>query len=150
MTQDILAIVGSVKFACPDGPVIAVQIINAELLARRPDAITSGCAEGVDQAGEQAADLRSIEFIGYPPKRRQWHGPGGFKERNQRIADTCTRALRIVCAESKTYGSGWTVDRAAEQGKPVRRVVIHTDGTVTDSGWPGVTNTHTTETETAR
>lgn len=134
---DILAIVGSVSFACPDAIHVVHQIIGDELAWRRPDEVTSGGADGVDTAAEQiAAEFNIPTPHIFRPTARRWHGPGGFKERNQRIADTCTRALRIVCAQSKTYGSGWMVDEAQRQGKPVRRVVIAADGAVTDSGWP--------------
>jgi hypothetical protein len=133
--SSILAIVGSVRFACPDGPAIAAWIVGDELLWRTPDAVTSGCAEGVDTIGENAAGESHVDFIPHPPKVRSWHGPGGFKERNQAIADTCTRLLRIACAETKTFGGGWTAREAQRQGKPVRHVIVHRDGRVDDSGW---------------
>lgn len=133
---DILAIVGSTRFACPDGPAIAEALIAAELATRRPDVVTSGGAACVDTLGEQAADRLGIAKEIHRPKVRRWAGPDGFQARNLLIATGCTRALRISCAHSRTYGSGWTGDRAAEMGKPVRRVVINADGTVIDSGWP--------------
>ena len=143
MTRDVLAIVGSVRFTAAGWPAIVRRIVDDELAAHRPDAVVSGGAAGVDTAAEAAARRHGIEFIGHRPTVRRWAGPGGFMERNQRIADTCTRALRIHCADSTTYGSGWTVARAAERGVPVRHVQINSDGTVVDSGWPaqlGVTS----------
>jgi hypothetical protein len=131
--EDILAVVGSTKFAVPNGLHVARLVILEEVSTNRPDAIVSGGAEGVDTLAEEIAHAHNIRFIGRPAKVRRWEGAGGFRERNLQIANTCTRALRVVCAYSKTYGSGWTVDRAAEMGKPVRRVVIA--DTCTDSGW---------------
>lgn len=134
--KDILAVVGSVKFAHPDGRSIAEQIIRDELGSRRPDVVTSGGAAGVDTLGERAAADRGIATAIFRPQVNRWHGPSGFRSRNLQIAHTCTRALRIVCAGSTTYGSGWTVDEAQRMSKPVRRVIVGLDGTVTDSGWP--------------
>lgn len=133
---DVLAVVGSTRFTCAHGLALAHQVIHDELVTHRPDALTSGGADGVDKLSEHLAAPLHIPTRIYLPKVKRWAGPGGFRERNQRIADTCTRALRIVCAESKTYGSGWTCERACEQGKPVRVVVIHPDGRLVDSGWP--------------
>lgn len=135
---DILAIVGSTWFACPDGLAIARLVIVDELTARRPDTVTSGGAPGVDTIGQEAAERFGIGTDVFPPKVHRWNGRGGFKERNQKIADRCSRALRIVCAESTTYGSGWTCLQVQRQGKPVRTVVIDRGGGVTDSGWPDV------------
>lgn len=133
---DILAIVGSVRFACPKGLLIARDLIAEELDERRPDAVVSGDADGTDTLAKNAALARDIRYIGHPPKRRRWAGPGGFMERNLRVAHDATRAMRIACVDSKTFGSGWTVARVEEMCKPVRRVFIDRDGNVTDSGWP--------------
>ncbi len=133
---DILAIVGSTRFACPRGLTIVRHLVAEELQVRRPNVVTSGGAEGVDTIGAEYAERAGIRTLIFPPTVRQWAGPGGFRERNQRIADTCTRALRVVCGSSRTYGSGWTCDRVREQGKAVRTVVVYADGAVVDSGWP--------------
>ncbi len=136
---DILAIVGSVEFACPDGEAIARRLVADELTSRRPDRVVSGGAKGVDTIGVAVAAQLGIDYTEHHPGVRRWDGPNGFKARNQLIARDCTRALRIVCAKSRTYGSGYCVDLAQRRGKPVRRVVIHPDGTWTDSGWPTTT-----------
>ncbi len=139
---DILAVVGSVTFACAERGDVAVaylvaQIVADELVWRTPDEVTSGGADGVDTWAEQTcAELGVPTPNIYRPTARRWHGPGGFKERNQKIADRCTRLLAIRCAESRTYGSGWTRDEAKRQGKPTRTVTIHRDVRVDDTGWP--------------
>ncbi len=133
---DVLAIVGSVEFVCPAGEAIARQLVVEELTTRRPDKVVSGGAAGVDTIADEEAAKVDVPFAAFPPKERRWDGPNGFKARNIVLSNACTRALRIVCAKSRTYGSGWTCDRAERQGKPVRRIVIHPDGTWTDSGWP--------------
>lgn len=141
MTGDnILAIVGSTTFAYPGGEAVARRIIHAELLATNPNVVVSGGAVGVDTIAVAVAAHLGIPVREFQPKAHRWGAVGGFRERNRVIAGTCTRALRIVCATSTTYGSGWTVDRAERQGKPVRRVVIAADGSVTDSGWPKTTH----------
>jgi hypothetical protein len=132
---DVLAVVGSTEFACLRGFALAHQVIHDELVTHRPDALTSGGADGVDTLAETLAGVLHIPTRIYPPRVRRWAGPSGYRERNQRIADTCTRALRIVCANSTTYGSGWTCERVREHGNPVRTVVIHPDGRTVDSGW---------------
>jgi hypothetical protein len=53
-----------------------------------------------------------------------WDGPGGFKERNLRIAVACDELVRIVAHGTRTYGSGWTRDRAAAMGKPTKEIVL--------------------------
>lgn len=133
--SDILAIVGTRQFACPNGLLIARDLIHTELRNRLPDAITSGGAPGVDEEAEWAAANWGIEARIHRAKQRQWAGPGGFQERNRWIATTCTRLLRIACSEAKTYGSGWTAAKASELGKSVRQVQITPDGSVIDSGW---------------
>ncbi len=133
---DVLAIVGSVTFACPAAEALVAHLVLDELTARRPDKVVSGGARGVDTIGVAVAARLGIDYTEHHPGVRRWDGPDGFKARNIIVATTCTRALRIVCANSRTYGSGWTVDQAERQGKPVRRVVIHPAGGVTDSGWP--------------
>jgi hypothetical protein len=132
---DILAIVGSVKFACPDGLHIVTHVIVHEFKVRRPDRFTSGGADGTDLQAEGLADELGIPKSIHLPKNRRW-APEGVKARNILVAAECTRLLAIRCAESKTFGSGYTRDLAAKRGKPTRTVTIHRDGRVDDTGWP--------------
>lgn len=131
---DVLAIIGSVRFACPQGLTIARQLIHNELRDRLPDGVVSGGAVGVDTIGAEVARLLGIDPVEHLPKFPRWQ-PDGFKARNLLIVRDCTRLLAVRCAESNTYGSGWTFDRAKEQGRPVRRVIIARDGGLIDSGW---------------
>lgn len=135
--SDTLAIVGSAPrnglpaFACRNGMVIAAWIIEFVLRDQRPDKIVSGGAEGIDTLADLGARKHHIDFKALTPAVRRWAGPGGFMERNVEIVDDCDRLLRICCAESRSYGSGWTADLASRLGRPVERLFIHRDGTVT-------------------
>jgi hypothetical protein len=85
-------------------------------LAQDPQlVVVSGGAAGVDaMAAEEAANL------GIPPERIIVHWPNGkgwiyYKERNLRIVEELQkgdRLVRIWGSCSRTYGSGWTRDRA--------------------------------------
>lgn len=118
--RDRLAIVGSGTFRTPGGEQFAARTIQQLFAARRPDLVISGrCPRGgVDMLAEQAAAELGIPFLARAATVERWAGPGGFRERNQRIAQDCTRLLCIRCAYSRTYGSGWTRDRAAERLAP--------------------------------
>lgn len=137
---DVLAVVGSVRFACARYGDVAVahlvaQIVGDELVWRRPDLLVSGGAEGVDTWAVQTASELGVPYREHLPKHRRW-APDGFKARNDLIAADCTRLLAIRCAESKTYGSGYTRDEAERRGKPVRTVTVRRDGSFDDTGWP--------------
>lgn len=86
--------------------------------------IVSGGAEGVDTIAEKASithlDKNALVFL---PKKYQWQ-PDGYKERNIQIAEKCDELLCIRSINSTTYGSGWTADRAEDQGKVVRRYFV--------------------------
>lgn len=69
---------------------------------------------GVDIWVHEVCDAMGIPFWPFPPKFRGW---AAYKERDQQMADWCTALVRIKSVRSKTYGSGWTRDRAREQGK---------------------------------
>ena len=118
--RDRLAIVGSSTFHAPNGAQLAERKIRDLLAAARPNLVVSGrCpAGGVDDLAERVAAELDIPFLPRPASVHRWPGPGGFKERNLQIAADCTRLLRIVCAYTRTYGSGWTRDRAAERLPP--------------------------------
>lgn len=122
--KDVLAIVGSCTFVTPGAIDLAAGIILGVFGRRRTDAVVSGGAVGIDSLGVDLAEAAGIEIIVHPPKIRQWAGPGGYRERNLLVVRDCTRLIRIVCHASKTYGSGWTADRAQEQGKTVWRVAL--------------------------
>jgi hypothetical protein len=119
MREQVLCIVGSVTLT---GNTRALQIIEGVLDRYKPLRVISGCADGIDTMAQQAAERRGIDFTGYPPTTNRWHD--GYKPRNLKMAQDCTRLIRIVDYYSKTYGSGWTRDRAKELGKPTEQFVI--------------------------
>lgn len=141
---DVLAIVGSAPqygkpaFECPSGLAFAAKQIELVLTMLTPDRVISGGADGVDDLAEQAAMTLGVPFHAIRPRGRYptWDSVGGFQERNEQIAQECTRLLRISCAHSRSYGSGWTADRAEALGKPVQRWWIDRDGNVTQTPPP--------------
>lgn len=119
----VLAIVGSVSLA---GNAEAEAVIERVLDAHRPEAVVSGGADGIDTMAVEAAKRRGISAFEFRPKTRRWHD--GFRPRNRQIAEACDALVRIVAANSTTYGSGWTRDRAKEMGKPTEEYVIAIGG----------------------
>ncbi len=124
-----LAVVGTQTLACPGDPERVAARIRWSIERLRPNVVMSGGAAGVDTAAEVVArelGYREDEgtLVVVRPQVRRWQGPGGFQERNLVIAQRCTHLLRLACRQAKTYGSGWTADRAAELGKSVVREVI--------------------------
>lgn len=118
-----LAIVGSTRFADPGAADVARHIIYQAIWVMKPDVVISGGAVGVDTFGEEIARTAGYSddrLIIHRPRNQRWE-PDGFKDRNLLIAQDCTHLLAIRCKQSKTYGSGWTADRAEELGKTVWR-----------------------------
>ena len=77
-------------------------------------------AGGVDIWVHEVAEEMGVIFWPFPPKARN---RPAYRERDQAMADWCTKLVRIKSVRSKTYGSGWTRDRAAEQGKDVMEFI---------------------------
>lgn len=126
-----LAIVGS---TCLEGNesvrALIVEIIReyqARLTRGEDFVVVSGGAIGVDRMAERAAKGHSISTAIFEPGDAIWDGRHGFKVRNLRIARYCTDIVRIVCIHRKTYGSGWTRDRARELGKRCREFRVDGD-----------------------
>lgn len=125
MTGPVLAIVGSTQFAKDKvGTEWATLAIEAALEAVEPVLVISGGAWGIDKLGVRIAKSIGIETREYEPKVQRWlrGSPDGFEARNMLIARACTELLCIRHLTSKTYGSGWTADRAEEMRKPVVRL----------------------------
>ena len=114
-----LAIVGSVLLA---GNREAQCIIEQALDEWRPDVVISGGAKGIDSMAVAEARKRGIVCVEHLPKTREW--ATGFAPRNRLIAQDCDALVRIVAQGAKTYGSGWTRDRAEEMGKPTQQFVV--------------------------
>lgn len=116
-----LAIVGSEIL---DGHPEAQRRIVEAFDRYQPTTLVSGGAAGIDTMAEDEAKRRGIACEIYRPRVRAWALAGGFRDRNQQIADACEALVRIVASTSKTYGSGWTRDQAAKQGKPTEEFII--------------------------
>lgn len=135
----VLAIVGSRDV--PDYQ--AASVIKQAILEHRPSMVVSGGARGVDTAGVVIAQELGITTVEFKPKVMTWDAtpegepvenmedkgmviivPGGFKQRNERIAEACDCLVRIASPTTKTYGSGWTADRAEQLGKRVFRYTV--------------------------
>jgi hypothetical protein len=122
-----LAIVGSVELACHP---VAAQLIETVLEVHHPDVVVSGGAPGIDTMAEAAATRRGLKTEIFRPTVWRWAAPGGFKERNILIAQTCDTLVRIAAVTSTTYGSGWTRDRAKHLGKLTESYLINGDGRI--------------------
>lgn len=118
----ILAIVGSVSLA---GNKKAQAVIERVLDELKPEEVVSGGAVGIDTMAANEAKKRGIKVTEFLPAVRNWEK--GFKPRNLKIAQHCTALVRIVTPTSKTYGSGWTRDRAKEIGKETWEYLVDGD-----------------------
>lgn len=122
-----LAIIGTRLLACPgEADRVALRIART-ITVMKPAVVISGGAPGVDSIAEAVARVHGYDesagtLIIHRPAVRTFDGPGGYRERDLRIATDCTHLLRVACIRSRTYGSGWTADEAARQGKPVARL----------------------------
>ena len=133
----ILAIVGS-----RDVPKVAGHAAIVSALARhQPIMVVSGGAKatgasslrGLISIDAEAAALargQGIQVVEFLPKTYHWEGPGGFKERNEKIASTCVCLVRIASSTTTTYGSGWTADLAERLGKNVERFTVNEKGEI--------------------
>ena len=120
-----LAIVGSAKYIDDQNIDEVKRIINDAIERYKPTEIVSGGAAGVDTVAENIAKQHGLIPTIFRPTVTKWEGKGGYKERNFRIASTCNALIRIVSKRTTTYGSGWTRDRAKEQGKPTEDFEVY-------------------------
>lgn len=114
-----LAIVGSCVWT-PDAAVRAARLIEEVLDRYKPHLVISGGAEGVDTWAADAARHREIPVKEHLPENPRWE-PKGYAARNLLIAWGCTHLVCITSPVTKTYGSGWTANKAEELGRPVER-----------------------------
>ena len=133
-----LAIIGSQRFVNPDAISRATKIIREEIETCRPQVcISGGCPNGIDTLFREIAEeygytLKDKTFIEHLPREdilripssMRWGIRGGYKDRNVKIANDCSRCVAIRCHASRTYGSGWTVDLAEKLKKSVRREIL--------------------------
>lgn len=121
----ILAIVGSTSLA---GNKEAERLIDDALDRYAPTIVVSGGAPGIDTMAVERARARGIPVQEFLPEVYRWED--GFKPRNMLIASHCEALVRIYAKGSRTYGSGWTRDRAAEMGKPTEEWEVDGDTSV--------------------
>lgn len=135
----VLAIVGS-----RDVPNYSSEsLITEAILSHAPRMVVSGGAWGVDRNVTSIASNLGIPVMEFVPELDTWdapasgeaesevldnivrvHVPGGYKQRNENIAEACTCLVRIYSSTSQTYGSGWTADYAEKLGKRVTRHLV--------------------------
>ncbi len=118
-----LVIVGS---TCAD-PKDTKPIIRAVINRINPDIVGSGEAKGTDTHVKEVCDKLGVYYKGFSPEHRSWLGTPilcGFRCRNLRMVRWGDRGVRIGSRQSPTYGSGWTIDRMEDRGKPVERYMV--------------------------
>lgn len=113
-----LAIVGSTSLA---GREDVYRVIHFALVHSGAELLISGGAEGVDTMAAEVATMLGIAVHEHLPEGRGWRF---YQPRNLKIAQECDHLVRLVAHDSKTYGSGWTRDRAKEMGKPTNETVF--------------------------
>lgn len=138
-----LAIVGSSELSdkqCKNVEWLVGIIVAAAAIRYHDDlVIVSGGARGVDTIVAEAAQEWDIRRVEYRPQVKRWEGEWtpadvnhryprkflrGFRDRNLQIVEDCDTLISIRSITSKTYGSGWTADRAEEAGKEVIRLYV--------------------------
>lgn len=117
-----LAIVGSRSL---DGHPGAQRVIGAvlDLYQARHAAlvVVSGGAVGIDRMAAEEARRRGLQVVEHRPKGRSWRH---YRERNLRIVQDCDELVRIADPRLRSYGSGWTRDRAREFGRPTTEYTV--------------------------
>lgn len=117
----VVCIVGSVNIDEEKARPIIHSLIDFYNKYSHNTVIISGGAKGVDTIVEEEANKLLVPFVIFKPKEERW---SSYKERNWSMAYACDKLFRIKSKDSKTYGSGWTRDRAKEMGKYVEEIVI--------------------------
>lgn len=79
----------------------AIEVIEAEILRIGPERVISGRCHlgGVDIWAVEAAARLGYPYTEYPPKVLRWSAPGGFKDRNLKIAYEADLVLVVVVAQ---------------------------------------------------
>lgn len=118
-----LAVVGSVELTDD----VSRRVVAFILETKAPTVVISGGAPGIDTLAEEEAVRLGIKTDIKRARIKRWGGPGGFRERNLLVARDCAALVRIPWRFTRTYGSGWTRDRARELGKPVAEIILPQD-----------------------
>lgn len=82
---------------CPVSRLAAYNVMR-RILTEGPTILVSGRSPlgGVDVWAEKMAEQLGVRSIIYPPYVHTWGGPGGFRDRNMRIARTADEVHVIV------------------------------------------------------
>ena len=103
----ILGVVGHAadKFT-PETEALARRAILAALARHRPSAVVSGGCHlgGVDIWAEQLARALGIPVTVHAPRVHAWAAPGGYRDRNLKIA---READRVLCVAVRDYPPGY-------------------------------------------
>jgi hypothetical protein len=111
-----LAIVGSRSLdGNPDAQRVIRDVLDAYQARHRTLVVVSGGAAGIDRMAAAEARRRGLQVVEHWPGGRSWRH---YRERNLRIVADCDELVRIADPDSRSYGSGWTRDRAREFGRP--------------------------------
>lgn len=116
-----VVIVGSTQEKLSEVQVEAAELLIGALLTLFLSpyiTVGSGGATGIDTMVEQFCRTMDLSFRKFPPKNPRWE-PEGYKERNEQMAQWGDTVIRVAAKESKTFGSGWTAERARQLGKEV-------------------------------
>jgi hypothetical protein len=117
-----LAIVGARSLAGHGAARRAIcDVLDAYQAERGELIVISGEAAGVDRMAAAEARRRGLIVVEHRTAGRGWPAA---RERNLLIAKDCDHLVRIADRQSKTYGSGWTRDRARELGKPTEEYML--------------------------
>lgn len=65
---------------------------------------------GIDAWAREEADALGVPFLAFPPRTRRWDGPGGFMERNLKIAENSDIVHCIVVAALPSAYTGRRFD----------------------------------------
>lgn len=123
----ILAVVGT-RVLSEKAAEYASLIIADEICSGRWDSYVTGDPDKSNRCGIDAIVVglcgkMGVHCLALAPVHRRWK-PGGFEERNRLIVASCDRLLAIRDTGGTSYGSGWTADLAAREGKLYARVEI--------------------------
>lgn len=103
---------------------VIIQGLLIKFILRDDVVLVSGGSDGIDTFADEEAQKLGFSTEIFEPSVRRWKGPGGFEERNKKIAEESDVVVAIRSMTSKTYGSGWTADYAESLGKEVHRIYV--------------------------